>query len=86
MSSYFVHCVRKCSSVSSLFLFLLFLSFFLRQPGLSVPTHLYGQAVLTESLLCQRGSQILALLLTCFQHLIALFCISNGYSNRYSNG
>src|SRR4029434_3163748 len=48
MSSYCVHCVRKCSSVStvpcsqwrhSLFV--------LGQPGLSEPTHLSGQAVFT---------------------------------------
>src|SRR4029434_3308721 len=36
-------------------------SVFLGQPGLSVPTHLYGQAVFTESVLCQRGSLSLSL-------------------------
>src|SRR4029434_1191495 len=58
MSSYFVHCqeVQLCLYCS---LFAIGAqSVFLGQPGLSVPTHLYGQAVFTESVLCQRGSQI----------------------------
>src|SRR4029434_6675482 len=33
-------------------------SVFLGQPGLSVPTQLYGQAVFTESVLCQLVSHI----------------------------
>src|SRR4029434_378701 len=64
MSSYFVHCqeVQLCLYCS---LFTIGAqSVFLGQPGLSVPTHLYGQAVFTEFRLCSPLSLSISLSLS----------------------